>query len=286
MYRVCKNVQFSKPALDFFLGFIMTIFIKLFKIIIEKYIMDNYINNYESFNETIVYNFNLGDGGIGDCIKYFMYVLELCMKNNIRLYYKKNNIEIENYIKLKHDKMYIDEEIINNLQNVNIVDPYMFYSTINCNYSIDIKDVFYFTDEVKTNCNQLFPSNITNYISIHLRMGDKYLETEKQNVCCKEDEREFSEEKIYKFIEDNSDKNIFFCCDNNNYKLKLKERYNNIIITNCDIGHTSLSNTLKKQVLDGITELYILTNSELIFSASISGFSIVASKFNNIPLHY
>jgi hypothetical protein len=264
----------------------MTIFIKLFKIIIEKYIMDNYIKNYDSFNEIIVYNFNIGDGGIGDCIKYFMYVLELCMKNNTRLYYKKNNIEIEHYIKLKHDKMYIDEEMINKLHNVNIVDPYMFYSTINYNYSIDIKDAFYFTDEVKINYNQLFPSNITNYISIHLRMGDKYLETEKQYVLCKEDEREFSEEKIYKFIEDNSDKNIFFCCDNENYKLKLNERYNNVIITNCDIGHTSLHNTSKKQVLDGITELYILANSDMIFAASKSGFSIVASKFNNIPLLY
>ena len=55
--------------------------------------MDNYINNFETFKEKNVYDFNVGNGGFGDCIKFFMFALELCIKNNIRLYYKKNNIE-------------------------------------------------------------------------------------------------------------------------------------------------------------------------------------------------
>jgi hypothetical protein len=246
--------------------------------------MEIYIKNYNLFNKTIVYNFQLGDGGIGDNIKFFMFVLESCIQNNKRLYYKKNNIEIEKYIKLKYDIMYVNEDTINQLDCVEVVTPYMFYSSINYNYSIDINQVFYFTDEVKINSKYLFPQDITNYISIHLRLGDKFLETNRKYVQCKEDTRDFSEEKLHKIIEENYDKNIFFCCDNNNYKLKLKEKYNNIIITNCDIGHTSLSNTTTKQVLDGITEFYILTNSKIIYSASYSGFSIVASRFNNIPL--
>jgi hypothetical protein len=226
----------------------------------------------------------LGHGGIGDCIKFFMFILEKCIKTNTRLYYKKNNIEIEKYIKLKYEKMYIAEDEINQLDCVTIVLPQMYYSTIDYDYSIDIKDVFYFTDEVKINSKYLFPLNITNYISIHLRLGDKYLETNKEFVLCKEDTRNFTEENIYKFIEEKYNKNVFFCCDNNAYKLKIKEKYNNIIITNCDIGHTSLSNTTNKQILDGITEFYILSNSQMIFSASLSGFSIMASRFNNIPL--
>jgi len=43
-----------------------------------------------------------------------------------------------------------------------------------------------------------------------------------------------------------------------------------------------LSNTTNKQILDAITEFYILSNSHLIYSASNSGFSKMASKFNNI----
>ena len=255
------------------------------EIILSNNKMDNYIKNFDLFKNSIVYNFNLGNGGIGDCIKFFMIALESCIKSNTRLYYKINNIEIEKYIKLKYDKMYINENTIKQLEYVEQVSPIMYYSNCYYDYSIDIKDVFYFTDDVIINCNKLFPSEITSYISIHLRLGDKYLELEdKRNVQCVNDARQYSEEKIYKFIEENCNKNIFFCCDNNTYKLKIKEKYNNIIITKCDIGHTCFSTTSKQQVLDAITEFYILTNSELIYGASNSGFSIVASKFNNIPL--
>ena len=248
--------------------------------------MDNYMDNYDSYNKKIVYNFVLGDGGISDCIKFFMFVLESCIKNNTQLYYKINNIQIEKYIKLKYDKMYIDENTIKQLDCITIVTPCMFYSTINYNYSININEVFYFTDEVIINSKTLFPKDITNfnYISIHLRLGDKYLETDKNYILCVNDTRDFVEANIYKCIEDNYNKNVFFCCDNNTYKNKIKLKYNNIIITHCDIGHTSLFNTTQKQILDAITEFYILTQSNIIYAGSHSGFSIIASKFINIPL--
>jgi hypothetical protein len=248
--------------------------------------MEDYINKYEQFESSIIYDFRLGDGGIGDCIKFFIFILELCIKNDIRLYYKKNNIIIEKYIKLIHDKMYINEESIVKLDNFIIKKPNEYYSKFNYNFNLKIEDVFFFTDEVKINYNNLLEFNITNYISIHLRVGDKFLETDENFIICKNDTRDFLEENLYKFIEDNHNKKIFFCCDNNNYKLKIKERYKNITITNCVIGHTSLLNTTQKQVLDSITEFYILTNSNLIYCASYSGFSIIASKFKNIPLIY
>jgi len=246
--------------------------------------MDDYINNYDSYNKKIVYNFLLGHGGIGDCIKFFMFILEACIKNNTRLYYKINNIQIEKYIKLKYDKMYIDECTIKQLDCTTIVTPQMFYSSVDYNYSININEVFYFTDEVKINRNKLLPIDIRNYISIHLRLGDKYLETDKNFVFIKNDTRNYCEKNIYKCIEDNEDKNIFFCCDNLTYKNKIKTNYNKLIITNCEVGHTSLFNTTQKQILDAITEFYILTQSEIIYAGSTSGFSVVASKFCNIPL--
>lgn len=246
--------------------------------------MELYMSDYDFFTDKLVYNFDLGDGGIGDCIKFFMMILESCIKNKTRLYYLKNNIEIEKYIKLRYDNMYVEKKQIKEFDSVTVVKPYMYYDMINYDWNIDVKDVFYFSEDVKINSRLLFPLDIPNYVSIHLRLGDKHLETDKEYVLVKEDERFFSEEKIYKFIEQNSDKNIFFCCDNNSYKQKIKEKYKNIIITNCDIGHTSLSNTTNKQILDGVTEFYILTNSEMIYGASTSGFSFIASKFNNIPL--
>ena len=54
--------------------------------------MNNYLNNYDNYNKTIIYNFNVGGGGIGDCIKFFMYLLHLCIKYEIKIKYLINNI--------------------------------------------------------------------------------------------------------------------------------------------------------------------------------------------------
>lgn len=245
--------------------------------------MDHYMDRYDSFHKKIVYNFRLGDGGIGDCIKFFMFLLNVCMKNDTRLYYKRNGTELEKYLKLKYEKMYIEEEGIRKLDHVEIVKPQMYYEKIQYEYGIAAKDVFYFTEEVAVNCRYLFPADITNYISVHVRLGDKFLETDNRYVMCKNDVRNFSEEDLYALLDENRGKHIFFCCDNKAFKTKIKEKFANIIVTTCEIGHTSLSNTTKRQVLDSVTEFYILTNSEMIYSTSLSGFSRLASKFNNIP---
>ena len=261
--------------------------------------MEEYMEKYEKYEKKIVYDFNIGDGGIGDCIKFFICALNLCIKNNYKLYYKINNITLEKYIKLKYTKMYIKKEdmlnsrIINNVNdienisnnNYNIVIPQLFYKTFNFDNCItNIQDIFYFTDDVKINSNNLMLPSITDYISLHLRLGDKYLETDQIFINCKNDTRFFSEEKLFNFIEKNYNRNILFLCDNKNYKEKIKNKYNNIIITNCDIGHTSLLNTTNKQILDAVTEFYLITQSEKICAVSCSGFSIIASKFKNVPL--
>ena len=126
--------------------------------------------------------------------------------------------------------------------------------------------------------------NINNYISIHLRLGDKYLETPTEFIMCIQDERVYNEDNLHAFIEKNYNKNMLFFCDNYNFKCKIKEKYNNIHITNCEIGHTSLTNTTDKQTLDAVTEFYLMTESETICCASYSGFSHISSKFKNIPL--
>ena len=244
--------------------------------------MENYINNFNNFDKISIYDFKLGEGGIGDYLNFYMIILIKCMRNNIKFYHKINNIEIEKYIKLKYDFLYISSDEISKLKNVTIEKPYHYYKYYKYDGNIHLNEIFYFDDIVKTNVKNILSSLPINYISIHLRLGDKFLETDKKYVLCKNDTRSFSSEKIFKFIEDNNDKSIIFFCDNNRKKLKIKNKYNNIIISTAQIGHTSLSNTTNKQILDSITEFYILSNSHLIYSASNSGFSQMASKFNNI----
>jgi hypothetical protein len=69
-------------------------------------------------------------------------------------------------------------------------------------------------------------------------------------------------------------------------KQKIKEKYNNIYITSGEIGHTSFTITTKKQVLDTVTEFYLLTNSKKIYAASRSNFSWSASIFKYDQISY
>lgn len=246
--------------------------------------MEQYIQSYPLLDRCMVYQFQLGYGGIGDHIKFFMMSLETCMKNGIRLYYQNMHTENENYIKLKYDIMYVTDDMVHQLRNPEIVIPHMLYSSVHHNYSVHIHEVFYFTEDVIMNSKLLFPYDITDYVAIHIRLGDKFLETPQEYVACKYDTRHVSVDNMYQFIENHASEPILLCCDNHEYKVKIKEKYPFIMITNCIIGHTALCNTTAKQVLDAITEFYLLTNATAIFAASESGFSIMASKFNNIPL--
>jgi len=245
--------------------------------------MENYINNYKNFEKTFVYDFNLKNGGIGDFIKFFMLMLTHCMENNIKIYHKINNIEIEKYIKFKYDFMNITIDDIEKLNNVTIQSPCNYYNNNDhYKYNVNLNEVFYFDNSIKSNVEKILPSLPTNYISIHLRLGDNFLECDRKYVISGNDVRKYSDEKIYKFIENNSDNNIILFCDNNAKKLQIKEKYKQIIIANSEIGHTGHTNTTNTQALDAITEFYILSNSQLIYAASYSGFSKVASQFKNI----
>ena len=243
--------------------------------------MDNYLKNCNKFKKVIIYDFRLGDGGIGDYLKYCMIILTKCIYHNIRFYHKINNIEIEKYLKFKYDEFNINQNEILELDNYTIQNPRDYYF-INDEYNGDIllNEVFYFDNVIKLNASNILSPLPNNYISIHLRLGDKFLETDLEFIVCPNNTRRYNLEQINKFIIDNNNKNILFFCDNHAKKLEIKNKFNNIILTDADIGHTSLLNTTNKQILDAVTELYLLSNSKLIYGASYSGFSMMAAKFN------
>ena len=253
--------------------------------------MEDYLKKYKKLKYLQIFNFKVGNGGIGDNIKYFTYLLQQCIKNNHKIKYVKNNIPLEKYLKLKYDFFYINKEKFENIKknrkknkyNIKVPKDY-YHKNIDEDLEIKPEDIFYFTNEVKLNSKLLLPK-IDKYISIHLRLGDKYLETPLKFIQAKKNTRKFNESMINKYIEENiSSNNLVFFCDNQKFKNKIKNRFKEIIVTNCKIGHTSLKNTNNKQVLDAITEFYIITNSEKVIAGSESGFSIIGAKFRGIPL--
>lgn len=267
--------------------------------------LNEYIKNFNNYSINVVYDFSLGSGGFADCIKYYLFLLNICIDKKYKLYYLVNNIKVEKYIGLKNDMMYItQDQIKGKTKNTNYsellklgknksidlkyykISSGQFYSPFRYNkINIKAEGVFYFSTEIIENSKNLLGSH-NNYVSLHLRLGDKFLETEKKYVLCKEDIRNYNLQNLHKFIEDNKHKNIIFFCDNQEFKLKLKEEFPFIIILDSEIGHTSFTNTSDKQVLDTLTEFYIMSNSSDIVSGSSSGFPILASYFKKIPITF
>jgi hypothetical protein len=261
--------------------------------------MELYFQNHNSFEPTVVYLFDVGMGGIGDYLKFFLYLFNFCIENNIK-FLLCNEHQIDKYIKCKFPQLYIKKSNIPSCtkriskftdlycfeKNTFIVDPICMYSE-DSKVSENLKkwklsDLFYFTDDI----NQAI-KNYTNentYISIHLRLGDKFLETDKKFVVCPNDVRHFDENKLFDFIASRKDDTIYFFCDNKSYKEKIKNNFNYVNITDLEIEHTSLTNTSDKGNFNSVLEFAILSESESIWCASYSGFSLLASVFNNIPL--
>jgi len=260
----------------------------------------NYFYHYETYTKTVVFYFTIGMGGIGDFFKFFIYLFRHCIKNKIKMKYSINDNALNKYITLISKEMYIDVDTIKKYKKIDlfkelenmesdifyIVTPFCMYDIPDMYEKIPpcISPLFSFSEKVLQNA-QNYLEKLGNYVAIHVRLGDAFLETDKQYVVCKSDSRQFDENQMFQFIEDTNNKtNIFFCCDNASYKTKIKAKYDNIITTDFDIGHTSLSNTTKQQYLDSVTEFYLLTQSDKIFAGTRSGFSIMASKFAGVPI--
>jgi len=260
-----------------------------------------YRERYDTLDTIVVYDFRRGYGGIGDLVKFFMHALHLCMKNNIRLYYAANNLVIEKYLRLIDDRMYIrtdtpllpmkeiNESDVGSLSPgvYHFVTPFTFYQTFHYSYiSVPIDRVFTFSDEVRQNVGRVLPGVIgTSYISVHLRMGDKYLDTDPAFVACPNDVRSFSERVIYNHLVSKlRETRVVFVCDNETFKNKVRGWFPSALVPNTVIGHTSLENTSERQILDAVTEFYLVANGREVHMASESGFPRVAAAFRRIPV--
>ena len=273
--------------------------------------MEKYISEYQNYNKKIAFDFKTSDdfcGGIGDYIKYLSFLIKIGIKYNIAVFCINYNNISDEYLKFIYDIMYIKlsdisdnmiiiesnhkfktEEEFNQLKSeiFHVINPASLFGFDKNSYSINNKsffdnninlyDIFYFDDKVIKNVPNYLKN--TKYISIHVRIGC-FAHLDNPNVSS------FNEDNLDRFISEKKDSTpIFLCTDSIILKKKLQEKYKHILITDFDIAHTGDIHATKKSILNTITELLILANSEAIFTADenrVSGFPLVASKFKNI----
>jgi hypothetical protein len=256
--------------------------------------MDDYLRSYKSYSKKVIYQFKLGYGGIGDCIKYFMCLLHWCIQKRCRLYYQIMYLPLENYLRLVYQDMYIHEKDVGgaepfHMDTLGVADkmvctPFDLYDVYQ-EFEYPIHKVFTFSQAIWYRKKEIFPLQ-EKYVSVHIRLGDKHLETDPQFVIVKEDERPFQEEALFRWIREHRDHTLVVFCDNTTFKQYIHEVFPHVHITSAHVGHTSLLNTTDQHVIDAVTEFYILTKSESIVANCVSGFSDMAAKFNRIPISY
>ena len=226
-------------------------------------------------------------GGIGDMIKYFLFLIQLCIEKHWKVYYAITNVKANRWLKLRYPELYCVPDnpvLLSNIDQLNtfvpdleyVVRPHLLYSLFSYEkLYLKGSDVFEFAPEIVERSKRFS----IEYVSLHIRLGDKFLEIPVEQNQCITDVRTFNEDSVIECIQQNP--GILIFCDNLAYKTSLKEKYK-IFITDFKIGHTCLPSTSDEAIIDTLTEFYLLAKSQHIYSASDSGFPRMASNFYGV----
>jgi hypothetical protein len=233
-------------------------------------------------------------GGIGDMIKYMMYFIEkfdkLCQTSedkfciNIEhpiknyLIFKNDNINYSKYNRKEYDQiLYTTTNFFNEYNDLDIE-------------TINFYKYFNFTDEIYKKYNEIKPNN--NYETIHIRLGDKYLEnTNRIGPLCNDDDRIKNKDENYYFdiigkIISESKNDVILLSDNKNFKNNCKNKFNQLIINDINIIHTGNryedGTDYNKELIMTLSEFLLISNSSKVHALTYSGFSIIAHKILSI----
>lgn len=248
----------------------------------------------------IVYYYELNHGGMGDLFKYLLDTIKLTIENKCKLFIEINH-PIKKYIKINDNYKFSDDinqyhYIDNSDRNTNFVDILKKYDKIRIfpsnfygyeikfnlsNIPLNIFDYIDFTNDIHYEVNKIIPKY--NFISIHIRLGDKYHEIKPSNgLYCSTDDRNVNTIKCEDAIDNIMklhNETIYLFSDNNSFKQKIKTKFNKIQIFNNRIINTSSIyniNDYDDCLKNTIIEFIFLAKSKKIYGLSPSGFSDMA----------
>lgn len=256
------------------------------------------LDEFHSFNKSWIYLFEYENGGMGDYLKFYLCALDFSWRNKRKLYLSVHH-PLNQFISLKDDRFYANNidhlPKVHSLADCDLNSETCYILTVFCFYFHDDlqkiinkwkwKEIFRFSDIIVEKGNEII-GEYKNYISVHIRLGDKYIETDDSHKACHDEVRPFNQTALYNFLENNQSESIFLFCDNNSFKMEIKAKFPFIRITNYPIGHTSYKNSSEEIIKNCVIDFYILCHSSKIVCSSSSGFSFMASKYNNIDLSY
>jgi len=223
--------------------------------------------------------------------------LNICFNTNTHNKNDLKNISITKYG--EYVNKYDIQNIINLLEsnNVNIISN--IFGIESSEYILSLVDEFNKlikpSEIVLNEIDKILINNSLKdkeYISIHIRCGDKYLNN--QDIYCKEDERlsistclNDIENKINHFNNNHNPNNLLLVIhsDSEILKSKFKDKY---IVIDTIIQHTAIHSDTKNDMngfISTVAEFYIMSKSKSIIQITYSGFSQWSSILGKVPLY-
>jgi hypothetical protein len=264
----------------------------------------------------LIHTYDYKDGGLADTIRSFYAYYIFCKKNDIKYYiyfpenhpfslcFEKHNIPKEYLVDImlivnmsasvNSDTLLILDHLKKNKEKNFAIRSNVFEFIPFEDLEKYIDEFFNFlqiTDIIKNRIEFLIKDIKKPFVSIHARLGDKFM----SDVNCVTDtriEEPFAietEKNFKKLFDDLSIRypghSILFFSDNDFIKKKFKEIYS-VTILDTIIHHVSLDTKNKMQgSIDAISEFYILGLSDSISILSKSGIPYWAAYFNKKPLY-
>lgn len=275
----------------------------------------------------VIHKHFLGGGGIGDFIRASLSFYSICKKNCFEYYinFDENKILEKCFIYKEVPKIYLSNnyvkislpqlgEIMNedvfitkiNEHNEKII--YLYSNAIGIEKSENINLIIneYFSNILRPSekvqnyinlCYSKLKISDNNYLSVHIRCGDKYIDPDNNNYTSIDSRINMEDNDIYnkynnsiqKFKNDyNIDIPIIIHSDSDLFKKNLLKINNEYKIIDIKVSHISEQIGLKDEdsFISTIAEFFILVNARIIFTPyTYSGFSHIASIIKKKKLY-
>lgn len=271
--------------------------------------VNSYFSTILEKQKKLLFRFPLTNGGIGDMIKFFICALDIAIRYDLRICFLKSDNPITKYLISRCEHIYIEdkeldgssiipvqqynqiEELSRNIDAGSTiqVSPHIFYD-IPIYEIVDkynISEIFKFTDDIY---QMKKDNNISEeYVSVHIRRGDKHIEAASSVKQVPHDSRPFDQTNFDNMVNNlfTDNKAVMLFSDSMVFKKMMSKKFDKLQCLDLKIGHTTWTNTSDEQIKNTVFEFYILCNSVKIIANCVSGFSKMASAINKIDIeHY
>jgi len=270
-----------------------------------------YVASYDSLTRTATLRIDFYDGGLADIIKFTLLMVDRCMSLGIRfMLTMRPAVPVYRFLLLRFPEMVVTEYVPNSPDtyagtlealrglpegaHVTIM-PYTMYGDFGdgeahvksmLGLRIPGRVLFEFSPEVISLGDSIIAERLggRDYVGLHVRLGDRFLEMRKSDIIAEHDVREWDEQAVIGILCGHwREERVLLCCDNRGLRDSLEIDFPQVRSSGLEIGHVTYPSTLPHVARNAVVEFYLLSMARCIAYASVSGFAVMAAQFSGVP---